>query len=212
MNKKIIYGLMILVIIIGGIIVGVMGLEADIPYSKNTRIDIYIGKSFENEDIKQIVQEVFGNVRTIVQRVEYYDDMVAVTIKQDYNEIENLTEKKEELNTKINEKYELENKAEDITITEQPKIKLSSVLTPYILPIAISIITILVYVLVRYRKQGIFKVLALYVVSILAVEAFILSVLAITRLPIGRWIMPVGLLAYIVTLTVVTAKLENQKQ
>ena len=200
MNKKIIYSLMILIIIIGAIIIGVVGLEADLPYKKNTRIDVNIGVSFENNDIKQIVQEVFGNFRTIVQKVEYYDDMASITIKQDYNKIENLTEKKEELNTKINEKYGVENKAEDITIT------------PYILPIVISVVTILVYVLVRYRKQGIFKVLALYVVSILAVEAFILSVLAITRLPIGRWIMPVGLLAYIVTLTVVTAKLENQKQ
>ncbi len=211
MNKKIIYVLMILIIIIGGVIVGVMGLEADIPYSKNTRIDVYLGVNFENKDIKQIVQEVFGNVRTIVQKVEYYDDMASITIKQDYNKIENLTEKKEQLNTKINEKYGLENKADDITITEQPKIKLSSVLTPYIVPIAISVVTILVYVLVRYRKQGIFKVLALYVVSILAVEALLLSVLAITRLPIGRWIMPVGLLAYIITLTVVTAKLESKK-
>lgn len=212
MNKKIIYVLMILIIIIGGIIVGVMGLEADIPYSKNTRIDVYLGVNFENKDIKQIVQEVFGNVRTIVQKIEYYDDMASITIKQDYNKIENLTEKKEQLNTKINEKYGLENKADDITITEQPKIKLSSVLTPYIVPIAISVVTILVYVLVRYRKQGVFKVLALYVVSILAVEALLLSVLAITRLPIGRWIMPVGLLAYIVTLTVVTAKLEAKKK
>ncbi len=212
MNKKIIYVLMILIIIIGGIIVGVMGLEADIPYSKNTRIDIYLGVNFENKDIKQIVQEVFGNVRTIVQKVEYYDDMASITIKQDYNKIENLTEKKEQLNTKINEKYGLENKADDIEVTEQPKIKLSSVLTPYITPIAISVVTILVYVLIRYRKQGVFKVLAMYVVSILAVEALLLSVLAITRIPIGRWIMPVGLLAYIVTLTVVTAKLESKKQ
>lgn len=211
MNKKIIYVLMILIIIIGGVIVGVMGLEADIPYSKNTRIDVYLGVNFENKDIKQIVQEVFGNVRTIVQKVEYYDDMASITIKQDYNKIENLTEKKEQLNTKINEKYGLENKADDITITEQPKIKLSSVLTPYITPIAISVVTILVYVLIRYRKQGVFKVLASYVVSILAVEALLLSVLAITRLPIGRWIMPVGLLAYIITLTVVTAKLESKK-
>ena len=211
MNKKIIYVLMILIIIIGGVIVSVMGLEADIPYSKNTRIDVYLGVNFENKDIKQIVQEVFGNVRTIVQKVEYYDDMASITIKQDYNKIENLTEKKEQLNTKINEKYGLENKADDITITEQPKIKLSSVLTPYITPIAISVVTILVYVLIRYRKQGVFKVLASYVVSILAVEALLLSVLAITRLPIGRWIMPVGLLAYIITLTVVTAKLESKK-
>lgn len=211
MNKKIIYVLMILIIIIGGVIVGVMGLEADIPYSKNTRIDVYLGVNFENKDIKQIVQEVFGNVRTIVQKVEYYDDMASITIKQDYNKIENLTEKKEQLNTKINEKYGLENKADDITITEQPKIKLSSVLTPYITPIAISVVTILVYVLIRYRKQGVFKVLASYVVSILAVEALLLSVLAITRIPIGRWIMPVGLLAYIITLTVVTAKLESKK-
>ncbi|MFQ8988173.1 MAG: hypothetical protein ACLR6T_05760, partial [Intestinibacter sp.] len=177
MKKKIIYGILIVIIIAGIVIVATQGLKADIIYSKNVKIDIYLGKDFENSDIKQIAQEVFGYDRIIVQKIELYGDMVSITIPD--NNDENMDEKVEQLNSKINEKYELKNKVDDITVTHQPKIKLSSIFTPYIWPLAISALIILVYIIVRYRKIGIFRTIAFYAVTILASEAVYLSTLAI---------------------------------
>ncbi len=209
MKKKIIYGILIVIIIAGIVIVATQGLRADIIYSKNVRIDIYLGKDFENNDIKQIAQEVFGYDRVLIQKVELYGDMVSITIP-DNNE-ENLDEKVEQLNSKINEKYELENTVdEDITVTHQPKIRLSSILTPYIWPLAISALIILVYIIVRYRKIGIFRTIAFYAVTIFASEAVFLSVLAIAQIPVNRLVMPIGLLIYVVVLTIVTAIKEKQ--
>lgn len=208
MKKKMIYGILIVIIIAGIVIVATQGLKADIIYSKNVKIDIYLGKDFENSDIKQIAQEVFGYDRIIVQKIELYGDMVSITIPD--NNDENMDEKVEQLNSKINEKYELKNKVDDITVTHQPKIKLSSIFTPYIWPLAISALIILVYIIVRYRKIGIFRTIAFYAVTILASEAVYLSILAIARIPVNRLVMPIGLLIYVVVLTIVTAIKEKQ--
>lgn len=208
MRKKIIYGILICIIIAGAVIIGVKGLEVDIAYSKNVRIDVYLGKTFENEDIKQIAQEVFGDNRILVQKVEYYEDMASITIKQE--NAENMDEKLEELNTKINEKYDLENSVEDIQVTYQPKIKLSSILAPYIVPLMISSIIILIYIIVRYRKIGIIKTVAFYALVIFAVEALFLSILAIARIPVNRLVMPIGLSVYVICVTSITAMKEKQ--
>ena len=208
MRKKIIYGILICIIIAGAVIIGVKGLEVDIAYSKNVRIDVYLGKTFENEDMKQIAQEVFGDNRILIQKVEYYEDMASITIKQE--NAENMDEKLEELNTKINEKYDLENSVEDIQVTYQPKIKLSSILAPYIVPLMISSIIILIYIIVRYRKIGIIKTVAFYALVIFAVEALFLSILAIARIPVNRLVMPIGLSLYVICVTSITAMKEKQ--
>ena len=205
--KKLVYAILICIIVAGAVIIGTMGLKADIIYSKNVRIDLYVGKDYDKQEIEQMAKEVFGINRALVQQVEYYGDMFSLTISQDTPNIE---EKVEQFNTKINEKYELENKADEIQITYQPKIKLSSVLTPYILPLAISIGIILVYVMIRFRKIGIFKTLVFYVLTILAAETIYLSVFAITRLPINRIVIPIGLLIYVIVITIITAIQENK--
>lgn len=208
MKKKIFYIILVCIIIAGAVIIGTQGLEVDIVYSKNVRIDIYLGKTFENNDIKQIAQEVFETNRVLVQQVELYGDMVSITVKEE--NAENIDEKLEQLNTKINEKYELENKVDDIEVTHQPKVRLSSVISPYIWPFAISAIIILVYIMIRFRKIGVFKTLFTYALSVIAAEAVYLSVIAIARIPVNRIIIPIGLLIYTVIITIITAIKENQ--
>lgn len=197
--KKIIYAILVCVIIAGAIITATIGLKADIVYSKNVQIEVYLGKKFETKDIKRIVDEVFPNERKIIRTIELFDDMVAITLPEKSDE--ELKPKIEELNTKINEKYEIENTVDNIAISHNPKTKLSSILKPYIVPIAISVIIILVYVLIRYRKLGALKTLASYLLTVGAVEAVYLSVLAITRFPINRLIIPIGLTLYVITVT-----------
>lgn len=197
--KKIIYAILVCIIIAGAVITYTIGLKADIIYSKNTQIDIYIGKTFEEKEMKEIVKEVFPDNRSIIQKIELFGDMVSITIPEKSEE--ELKDKLEQLNTKINEKYQVENKVEDITISHNPKTKLSSIIKPYIIPMAITIIIILVYAMVRYKKIGIGKILVTYILSVGAVEAIYLSVLAITRFPINRLVIPIGLVLYVTTIT-----------
>lgn len=207
MKKKLLYTILVCIIIAGAIIIGTMGLKADIVYSKNVKIAVYLGKQYNTEEIRQMAKEVFETDRVLVQQVEYYGDMFTLTISQDVEDIDGKVEK---LNNQLNEKYGLENKKEDIEVTYQPKIKLSSILMPYLLPLAISMIVILVYVLIRFRKIGIFKTLGLYILTVLATEAVYLSILAIARIPINRLVTPIGLAIYVIAITVVTAMQEKK--
>ena len=207
MNKKVFYAILICIMIAGAIVIATMGLKADIIYSKNVRLDMYLGKEYNKQDIEQIAKEVFGNERMLVQQVEFYGDMFSITVPQ---EVEDLDTKVEQLVSKVNEKFGLELKKENITKVYQPKIKLSSVLMPNLLPMAISMVIILIYVMVRFRKIGVWKTLSAYILTALASELIYLSILAICRIPINRLVTPIGLAIYAVVITIVTAKREKQ--
>ncbi len=199
--KKIIYAILICIIIAGIVIISTTGLKADLIYSKNVEIDVFIGKTFNMKDMKQIVSEVFPNERVIVQEIELFEDTVSITL-QDNRTSEELNSKVEELNNKINEKYGTENKVEDINITHNPKIRLSSILLPYAWTIGISIAIILVFVAIRYRKLGVIKTLFTYILSIGAPELLLLSIIAITKYPINRIVIPAGLIIFVTVVTI----------
>ena len=139
-------------------------------------------------------------------KVELYEDMVSITAR-DFSD-----EQIEQINQKINEKYELENTVEDITITQNAKIRGRDLIKPYILPIAITMIILAIYALIRFRKNKKWKVLLKVVGYPILVEAVFLSLLGITRLPITRFVLPVAMLLFVVTIFVVFTRLENQKE
>ena len=123
MNKKIIYGILALIVLVGAVLVVTIGLKLDMKNDANTKIYVYIGKEFDNNDIEQIAKETFETDTAIVQKVEIYNEMALITIKE--QNTEKINEKIESLNSKINEKYGLENKTEDIVIKNETKINKS---------------------------------------------------------------------------------------
>ena len=115
--KRTIQAIITFILIAGILILAILGLNVSLDYCANEQIEIYIGKDFENEDIRNIVKEVTGNEWVMIQKVELYEDMVSITAR-DFSD-----EQIEQINQKINEKYELENTVEDITITQNAKIQ-----------------------------------------------------------------------------------------
>ena len=199
--KKIVYAILICIIIAGIVIIATIGLNADIIYSKNVEIDVYLGKTFEKNDIKNIVNDVFPNERVIIQEIEMFGDMFSITLADNRTE-EELNTKVDELTTKINEKYEVELSEDDIDVVHNAKIRLSSIILPYVYILAIAIVLVLVFVGFRYKKLGVIKTLATYLLSIAASELVLLSIIAITRFPINRMVIPAGLLVFVVVITV----------
>lgn len=208
MNKKIIYGILALIVLVGAVLVVTIGLKLDMKNDANTKIYVYIGKEFDNNDIEQIAKETFETDTAIVQKVEIYNEMALITIKE--QNTESINEKIESLNSKINEKYGLENKTEDIVINNETKINMYSVIKPYILPMLISLIVILVYSSIIYRKLGILKNIIIYVLTVIGSQLLYASILVITRLPFNMFIIPIGLIIYAITIVVVT--IIKQKQ
>ncbi len=199
-NKKIIGSIFILVILAGILITSIWGLNYSFFYQNHKELNIYIGKKFENQDIVHIVQEVIGKQKVVVQKVELYEDMASIHVKE-------ITEEQlTTLNTKINEKYEIENTIESIEITEIPKIEGRDLIKPYIVPILISFLLILIYLIgylffyqQKKEKFVIAKIVGKFIITIIGVLLFYFTIFAITRLPVSRFTIPLGLALYSIT-------------
>lgn len=203
-KTKILVALIAIVIILGIAITLTIGLNFDLKYQETKRIELYLKKDFEISDIKQITNEVMENQPVIIQKVEVYEDTVSITAKDITDE------QKTNLVNKLNEKYSAELEADKIEISSIPHTRGRDIIKPYILPFVIATIIILVYMAIRYYKLGAMKtVLKTAGISILA-QIILLSVIAITRIPIGRLTIPMVITVYILTLIGITTYFEDK--
>ncbi len=204
--EKIIKILLICLIIAGTIITATVGLNVGLKYSANTQININIGKEFAIKDIENITNEVFENKRVIIQQVELYKDMVQITVK------EASEEQLSELNTKINEKYGIENAISDLEIINNSNVRLRNIIKPYILPIIIvSVIFILINMII-YRKIGIWTAAYITAMNIVAPQAILSSIYAVTRLPINRLTSTIAVIVYFISITLNMVYLNKIKE
>ncbi len=203
-KQKIVFAIIALIIIVGAVITLTIGLNFDLRYEETKRVELYLGKDFEVSDIKEITNETIPDQSVIIQKVEVFEDSVRIIAK------EITEEQKQNLVNKINEKYETEIEADSTEIVTIPHTRGRDIVKPYIIPFTIATIITLVYMAVRYKKLGIAKtVLKTVIVSIIA-QALLLSVIAITRIPIGRLTIPMVIAVYLLTLIGMTTKFEKE--
>ena len=138
------------------------------------------------------------------QKIEFFNDSVAITVRESNDEqLNNLV-------TKINEKYETSLTKDDLTVVEIPHYRGRDLIANYVWPIAISAALIIVYEAIRFRKLGVVKVVAKLIIWPIVIEALYLSVLAITRIPISYYTLPLGIILAVLTLTIITYKNEKK--
>lgn len=210
-NKKIVAIILALIILAGIIITYTKGLNFDLNYSNHKTIDIYIGQEFENKDIYQIVEEVIGKQKIEVQKVELYEDMISINVKDITDE------QLENLNTKINEKYGTENSVEEIGVTNIPNVRGRDIVKPYILPVAISFAIIIIFFVIynviysrRGREINTVKTVAKSIATIIIVQLLYLSILAITRVEINTLTMPISVALYVITTIMIINNWEKE--
>ena len=204
-NKtKILIAIIAIIIIVGFTITLTIGLNFELRYQDTKRVELNLGKDFEIADIKAITNEVFENKEVIIQKVEVFEDTVSIQAK-DISE-----EEKTNLVNKINEKYQTELSAEEINIYTVPNTRGRDIVEPYIFPFALATLIILVYMAIRYHKLGIIKVLLKSAIIIVLAQVLLLSVMAITRIPVGRLTLPLVIVVYIITLMGLSNNLERK--
>ena len=205
--KKIISILLICLITV--IIVVTIGFNVGIKYSESTQIAINIGKEFEIKDIKNMAKEVFKGQSILVQTVEIYEDMVQITVKEASDE------QISELNTKINEKYDISNELTDLDISHNAQTKLSTIVEPYLWPVTITLVLVIIYAaLVNYRL-GIWKAAYLSLFNIIAPQILLACIYAVTRIPVNRITAIISIIIYAVSMVfnmVYLGKLRSQKK
>lgn len=194
--KKIAQIILICLVLAGIIVIVTLGFNVGVRYGENTQININIGKEFDSKDIRNIAKEVFGNQSVIVEYVEIYKDVVQITVKDATDE------QIEELNNKINEKYELSNdlsNPDDVLVARNANTRLRDLVMPYILPISISAAIIVIYEVIRFRKLGVWKVLYEAVLAIIAPQAVLFSIYAIARIPVNRLTAAISIALYMLS-------------
>lgn len=192
-----------IVIIVGMIVTFTIGLSFDLRYQETKKVQLYLQKEFELGDMKQITDEVLPNQTVILQKVEVFEDTVDILAK-DITE-----EQKNNIISKVNEKYALELSQDTIEIVNVPHTRGRDIIRPYLMPFAIATIIILIYMAVRYYKLGMIKILLETIGLLIVAQVTLLSVMAITRIPIGRVTIPLVLAVYLLSLVGITTYFEK---
>ena len=204
MKNKLLY-ILIAIVIIAGIVVGYTAkFKFSLAYDDSIRVEMYIGKDYTKADVEAIAKEAFGTKEVLKQKIEFINDSVAITVRESNDE------KLNNLEAKVNEKYGTTLAKEDLTVVDVPHYRGRDIMSNYIVPIAISAVLIIVYSILRFRKIELAKVVAKLLIWPIIVEALYLSILAIARIPISYYTLPLGIILAVITLTIITYKNEKK--
>lgn len=201
-NKIIAIAIIALIILAGIVVVSIWGFNKELKYEQGQRIDIYVEQQVDKTKIKNIVNEVLGT-SNIVQTVEIYEDMVTIRAKTISEEQRN------NIVNKVKENYEFKQTVEETQINTVPETRIRDMYKQYVLPFVLSAVLVVGYMVIRYYKKGMLKVLARTVAIPVIAELLLLSVIAITRIPMGRFVPTFVILVYIASILYVIK--ENEK-
>ena len=203
-KSKILIAIIAIIIIAGAIITATIGLNFDLRYKESKKIELYLQKDFNISDIKQITDEVMQGTEVVIQKVEVFEDTVSIRA-QDITD-----EQKQGIIDKVNEKYGTEISKDDIETESIPNTRGRDIIKPYILPFSIATLIILVYIAVRYRKLKVLKTVLKTMFILILSQVVLLSIMAITRIPIGIVTIPLIIIVYLLTLIGITTYFEKE--
>ena len=202
-SKKIIsFAIIALIIITGIVVVSLWGFNKELRFAQGQRIDIYIEQKVDESKIKDIAEEVLG-MHNIVQTVEIYEEMVTIKAPSISEE------QKKTIVSKIKENYNFEQTPENTVINNVPAARFRDMYKQYVIPFVISIIAVSIYMMIRYHKKGMLKVLAKTIYVPVVAELILLSWMAIVRIPIGRYTPSLILLVYVASIWYTMRKIEK---
>ena len=205
MKKKnvIILAIAMIIVIAGIIVASTIGFNKQLRYQDSQKIDIYVASEVDVDKIKNIANEVLGR-QNMVQTIEIYQDMVTIRAKSISDE------QKDSIVNKIKENYEFEQTAESTEITNIPATRIRDMFKKYVLPFVLSFVIILVYMVVRYRQKGILNVLLKTIAIPTLCEILLISLIAITKIPVGVYTPTLVLVVYLASITYTVIKVEKQ--
>lgn len=208
-KNRLVYVIIAIIIIAGVINTYLNKFTFSLAYDSSVRMDVYIGKDYDTEEVRNLVKETIGTNDVIIQKVETFNDMVAITAR------ELSEEQKQNILDKINEKYETEITLDEVSVTNIPHYDGTDLLNRYMIPMIISAIVIVIYVAVRYNKLGMIRMSIRTILWSIIVELLYVSIISLARIPVSFYTIPLGILIEIIVLialvNVFEKELENKK-
>ena len=202
MKNKIFYAVVAVVFVIAIIITATIGLKVNLNYGEGTSIAFKVENRIEISEIKDIAKEVWQK-DYLVQKAEFFEDSAVIKVRGVSQE------QLEKLCKLINEKYSEELEVEDLKVEHVSNVKIRTLVEPYIAPIGLSLLIIVMYYAIRFK--GIRQMVDL--VKFIAIfEAIVYSVYAICRIPVSGITMPIVAIVYLGTVLGYTFKCEMNKE
>ncbi len=192
-----------LLIIASIVTIAINPFKFNTNYSKNVRMEIDLEKEFNISDILAIANSIYTEETPIIRKAGAFEKTVSITVR-DFTEEQN-----EKLINKLNEKYETELTAGDINIYYNSNVKGKDLIKPYIVPVIIAGIFILVFFGIRYRKIGLAKSVGGPIVIICATQLLYAFLINIFGMQINEATVIVSVTIGIFSLMYLTATYEK---
>lgn len=229
-SKKIIIFALVLLILAGIIVVVLKGFNVSLSLRAHDTLKYSFNQKFEQSDIENICNEVFGDQEYQIKTVTVFTDKIyvmspSITDEQKQNltsKFYNLYKTEDVEKTKAEETEDKENSEKkeegpvegtDYEFYTDAKVRVRDIVKPYVLPSIVSAVIVLVYVAIKYKKLNngkfyitVAKVLLEMIVILLA----LLSIIAITRIPFQATVIPILIFIMLVCLVVKFARYEKK--
>lgn len=190
--KKVTLLISVVLIIVGIAIYAIIGFNYNLSYGVAKRIVVPMKGDFTIEDYKSMAKEIFSKAE--VEAISIFKDGVSIKV-EDVND-----EQLNNLTSKINEKYGYEYTKDDLTVTELPKVEVSRLLREAIIPMVVTLLIILAYMIVRYRKSKLLQIISNLVITVVLAQMLVLAIYLIFRIPVTNILLPILLTAYVISL------------
>ena len=201
--KKVLALFVVIVLILGTSMVVKKGFNYGIEYKEVTELKFMLGQVLDMDEVESIVNEAFNNKETRIQKIDYFNDSVNISV------VEPTDEEIQALLDKLNARYSQNNEMNNISRVKTANVSLTEIIKPYILPSIVALVLVLLYMIVRFRNQGILKVALLPIFATIVAETLFFAICAIIKIPITIWTMPFALILMILTLTWYAYKFEK---
>ena len=207
-SKRMLLWISVIIIIAGIIVTCVSGVNKGTIFKDMRQVKIYIATDVDVNKIREITDQVFGDQPVAIQKVELFNDKVAITT-------ETITDEQlADLIDFTNQEYGLENSASTTEVITIPGMSLRDVVIPYLLPLGLSFIIILVYIGIKAKvtNQNLLNAILTPLCWTIFSEGVFLGIVAIFRMPIDQLTMPILFAIMVTALTAATFKVENIKK
>ena len=205
--NKLIIALIVTILVAGMIVIFTVGFNKSIIYQKGTKIEVKIDQGYQLEDIKEIAKETFPSRDMYLQKIEKLDQIVSIKVDH-YTE-----EELENFKTKIVEKYGMNKDELQVEEVESPTTRISTLALPYLMPVILVTALTFIYIGIKnIKNKQIGKVMITLLLALVSTIGIYFSVIAIARIPISTYTMPIALVIYVATLLITVINLNKEKE
>ena len=203
-KKKALYIIVAIIILAGIIVCSTIGFKFEDKYKDRKQIRIDNNSGLDELKINEIAQGVLIERSVSVSKVEYFGNSILITADSISEE------EKIAIIDKVNESFSSEIEADNVKIMSISHTRISDILKNYILPGILTLSSITLYSIIRYRKIGVIKVLLNTIFIPIISEIFYYSLIAITRIPFGDITTAVAIGVYVISIAVLIFIFENR--